>query len=60
MVEKVTPPEYMWEKISAQLDAEENNAKSSIPSFTFSKKQITALIITGITSIILLALYLIL
>lgn len=58
MVEKVTPPEYMWDKISAQLDAEESN--STTPTFSLSKKQITALLIAGATSFILLALCLIL
>lgn len=60
MVEKVTPPEYMWDKISAQLDAEESNYKSTTLNFILSKKQIIALLIAGATAFIFLALYLIL
>ncbi|MCU0322412.1 MAG: hypothetical protein MUE72_08345 [Chitinophagaceae bacterium] len=58
MVEKVTPPAYMWNKIAQQLDAEDNI--EPIQQTTLSNKKITALMVLGAIAFITLALYVIL
>jgi len=58
MVEKVTPPAYMWNKIAQQLDAENNI--EPIQQTILSNKKITALMVLGAIAFITLALYMIL
>lgn len=47
MVEQVEPPKYMWDKICAQLDAEEN-AKFKTKQNLFSNKLSLSFLIIGI------------
>lgn len=59
MVEQVDPPKYMWDKICAQLDAEENSKLKTKQIFFSNKLMLLAFIIGTLFSLFFILFYLI-